>query len=166
MVSLYTPGYDFTQHQYPERERSLLESFFTNFGQVGIIVKDIEKAEKGFAKIGIGPFSPPIAEPTVRWEAWGKPAEVKLKMRFTTIGPLEIELIEPNSDCMQKEYLEKKGEGIQHFSFFVKDIDEVVVDMAGKGYRVVQQGWRAHDGGYAFFDTEKDCGFMLEVIQR
>ena len=142
------------------------KSLFTNFGQVGIIVKDIEKAEKGFAKIGIGPFGPLNAEPTVRWEAWGKPTEVKLKMRFSKVGPLEIELIEPISDCMQKEYLETKGEGIQHFSFFVKDIDEVVEDMAEKGYRVVQRGWRAHGGGYAFFDTEEDCGFMLEVIQR
>ena len=35
------------------------------------------------------------AEPTVRWEANGEPAEVRLKMQFTKIGPLEIELIEP-----------------------------------------------------------------------
>ncbi len=141
-------------------------SLFSNFGQVGIIVKDIEKAEKGFAKIGIGPFGPLNAEPTVRWEARGEPTEVKLKMRFANVGSLEIELIEPISDCMQKEYLETKGEGIQHFSFFVKDIDEVVAEMAKKGYRVVQRGWRAKGGGYAFFDTEEDCGFMLEVIQR
>ena len=87
-------------------------------------------------------------------------------MRFAKVGPLEIELIEPISDCMQKEYLEKKGDGIQHFSFFVKDIDEVVAEMAAKGYQVVQRGWRASGGGYAFFDTEADCGFMLEVIQR
>jgi hypothetical protein len=141
-------------------------SLLTNFGQVGIIVKDIKKAEQGFAKIGIGPFGPLNAEPTVRWEALDMPAEVKLKMQFTKVGPLEIELIEPISECMQKEYLEKKGEGIQHFSFFVKDIDEVVDEMAAKGYQVVQRGWRASGGGYAFFDTEADSGFMLEVIQR
>jgi hypothetical protein len=142
------------------------ESLFTNFGQIGIIVKDIEKAKKGFAKIGIGPFGPLSAEPTVRWEAWGQPTQVKLKMSFTNVGKLEIELIEPISDCMQKEFLDKNGEGIQHFSFFVKDIDDVVENMAKKGYRVVQRGWRPSGGGYAFFDTEADCGFMLEVIQR
>jgi methylmalonyl-CoA/ethylmalonyl-CoA epimerase len=87
-------------------------------------------------------------------------------MQFAKIGPLEIELIEPISDCMQKEYLEKHGDGIQHFSFFVKDIEEVVTEMTKKGYQVVQRGWREHGGGYAFFDTEEDCGFMLEVIQR
>ncbi len=139
---------------------------FTNFGQIGIIVKDIEKARRGFAKLGIEPFKPLDAEPTVRWEAWGKPAEVKLKMLFARVGPLEIELIEPVSDCMQKEFLAKNGEGIQHFSFFVNDIDAVVTAMAEKGYSVVQRGWRPHGGGYAFFDTEADCGFMLEVIQR
>ncbi len=87
-------------------------------------------------------------------------------MLFTRIGDLEIELIEPVSDCMQKEYLDKHGDGIQHFSFFVPDIEAVVAEMSGKGYHVVQRGWREHGGGYAFFDTEADCGFMLEVIQR
>ncbi len=142
------------------------KSLFTNFGQVGIIVKDIEKAAANLAKIGIGPFGPLDAEPTVRWEAWGKPTEVKLKMSFANIGPLEIELIEPISDSMQKNYLDNQGEGIQHFSFFVDDIDTVVAEMAEKGYKVVQRGWRPTKGGYAFFDTEADCGFMLEVIQR
>ncbi|MBN2239608.1 MAG: VOC family protein [Dehalococcoidales bacterium] len=141
-------------------------SYFTNFGQVGIIVKDIEKARKNLEDIGIGPFGGLDAEPTVRWEAWNEPTEVKLKMLFAKIGPLEVELIEPISDCMQKEYLDTHGEGIQHYSFFVDDIDEVVEYMAEKGYKVVQRGWRATKGGYAFFDTEEKCGFMLEVIQR
>jgi methylmalonyl-CoA/ethylmalonyl-CoA epimerase len=142
------------------------KSPFTNFGQIGIIVRDIEKAEKNLQDIGIGPFGPLDAEPTVRWEEDGKPTEVRLKMRFAKIGPLEIELIEPVSDCMQKEYLDTRGEGIQHFSFFVDDIDAVVEQMAKKGYRVVQRGWRSTSGGYAFFDTVETCGFMLEIIQR
>lgn len=44
------------------------ESTFTNFGQVGIIVKDMEKVIAGLAKAGIGPFGPLQAAPTVRWE--------------------------------------------------------------------------------------------------
>ncbi|MBN2076048.1 MAG: VOC family protein [Dehalococcoidales bacterium] len=142
------------------------KSLFTNFGQIGIIVKDIEKAKKNLEEIGIGPFGGLDAEPTVKWEAWGEPADVRLKMLFTKIGPLELELIEPISDCMQKDYLDKHGEGIQHYSFFVDDIDEVVEYMSEKGYTVVQRGWRATKGGYAFFDTEEKCGFMLEVIER
>jgi methylmalonyl-CoA/ethylmalonyl-CoA epimerase len=142
------------------------KSMFTNFGQVGIIVRDIEKARRNLEDIGIGPFGGLDAPPTVRWEEGGEPADVRLKMQFAKIGPLEIELIEPVSDCMQKEYLETHGEGIQHYSFFVDDIDEVVRYMAGKGYRVVQRGWRAAGGGYAFFDTVDKCGFMLEIIQR
>ena len=142
------------------------KSLFTNFGQVGIIVKDIEKAARNLEKLGIGPFGGLPGEPTVKWEAWGEPTEVKLKMQFTNVGPLEIELIEPISECMQKDFLDNNGEGIQHFSFFVDDIDEVVEEMAKKGYKVVQRGWRPTKGGYAFFDTEADCGFMLEVIQR
>ena len=139
---------------------------FTNFGQIGIIVKDIDKAKRNLEEIGIGPFGGLDAEPTVKWEAWGEPAEVRLKMLFTKIGPLEIELIEPISDCMQKDFLDNHGEGIQHYSFFVDDIDKIVEYMSEKGYKVVQRGWRASKGGYAFFDTEEKCGFMLEVIER
>jgi hypothetical protein len=142
------------------------KSPFTNFGQVGIIVKDIEKAKKNLEEIGIGPFAGLNAEPTVRWEENGKPITVKLKMLFTKVGPLEVELIEPISKCMQKDYLDTVGEGIQHYSFFVDNIDEVVKYMAKKGYKVVQRGWRPTKGGYAFFDTNEKCGFMLEIIER
>ncbi len=137
-----------------------------NKWQVGIVVKDIQKAIDGLSQIGIGPFAPLNAEPTVRWEEWGKPIEVKLKMRFADVGPLEIELIEPISQCMQKDFLDKKGEGINHISYFVKDIDQEVKKMTDLGYKVVQRGWRPTSGGYAFFDTQESCGFMLEVIQR
>lgn len=142
------------------------QSTFTNFGQVGIVVKDIEKTIEGLSNVGIGPFGPLNREPTVRWETWGKPAEVRLKMSFANIGPLEIELIEPISECIQKEFLDNKGEGIHHIAFFVDDIDKEVKKMVDKGYKVVQRGWRSTSGGYAFFDTEESCGFMLEIIQR
>jgi hypothetical protein len=142
------------------------KSPFTNFGQVGIIVKDIEKAKKNLEDIGIGPFGGLPGEPTVRWEENGKPITVKLKMQFAKVGPLEVELIEPISKCMQKDYLDTVGEGIQHYSFFVDNIEEVVKYMAKKGYKVVQRGWRPTKGGYAFFDTVEKCGFMLEIIER
>ncbi len=143
------------------------ESTFTNFGQVGIIVKDMEKTIAGLKKAGIGPFGPLQAAPTIRWEERGKPTEVKIKMKFATVGPLEIELIEPTDKaCLQKEWLDRNGEGIHHIAFFVNSIDEEVAKMAKKGFKVVQRGWRSTGGGYAFFDTVKECGFWLEIIQR
>ena len=141
-------------------------SNFTGSWQIGIIVKDVQKAISGLAQIGIGPFAPLKAPPTVRWEENGKPIEVKLKMQFSSNGSLEIELIEPISQCMQKEFLDTKGEGIQHLSYFVKDIDREVRRLSGLGYKLVQRGWRANSGGYAFFDTRDSIGFMLEIIQR
>ncbi|MFC2012196.1 VOC family protein [Chloroflexota bacterium] len=142
------------------------QSPFRNFGQVGIVVKDIEKTIKNLSEIGIGQFGPLKAEPTVKWEEKGKPTEIRLKMRFVNIGPLEIELIEPVSECMQKKYLDTHGEGIHHIAFFVKDINEEVKRMVARGYKVVQRGWRPTSGGYAFFNTQESCGFMLEIIQR
>ena len=138
----------------------------TGSWQIGIIVKDIRKAIDGLAQIGIGPFATLNAPPTVRWEERGKPIEVKLKMQFASAGPLEIELIEPISQCLQKEFLETKGEGIQHLSYFVKDIDQEVQRLSDLGYKLVQRGWRPTSGGYAFFDTRESIGFMLEIIQR
>ena len=144
----------------------MTESTFSKFGQVGIIVKDIEKTIEGLSKLGIGPFGSIDRAPTVRWEALGKPTEVKLKMRFANIGPLEIELIEPISECMQKEFLDSKGEGIHHIAFWVDDLDKEVKKMTKKSYKVVQQGWREKSGGYAYLDTQKSCGVMIELIQK
>src|SRR3974377_2080587 len=88
---------------------------------VGNIVKDIQKTVDNLSKIGIGPFANLNAEPTVKWEENGKPIDVKLKMKFAKFGSLEIELIEPISQCMQKEFLDKKGEGVNHVAYFVDD---------------------------------------------
>ena len=139
---------------------------FSNFKQVGIVVKDVDKAAEGLSNLCIGPFVPLDAEPTVRWEEQGKPTEIKIKSRFAYIGQIEIELIEPLSPSMQKEFLESKGGGIHHVGFMVEDIDKEVEAMKDKGYRVVQRGWRPTAGGYAYFDTEESCGIMLEIIQR
>ncbi len=127
------------------------QSPFRNFGQVGIVVRDIEKAVKNLSEIGIGQFGPLNAEPTVKWEEWGQPTDVRLKMSFANIGTLEIELIQPISECIQKEYLDNSGEGIHHIAFFVEDIDKEIEKMVTKGYQVVQRGWRPTSGGYAFF---------------
>ncbi len=66
-------------------------STFKNFGQIGIVVKDMDKAIEGLQSLGIGPFGPLVgAAPCVRFEERGKPADIKLKMRFTKIGPVEL----------------------------------------------------------------------------
>jgi catechol 2,3-dioxygenase-like lactoylglutathione lyase family enzyme len=139
---------------------------FADFRQVGLIVADIDRAIEGLNNLGIGPFRPLDAEPTVRWEEGGKAAEIRSKTRFAYSGSFEIELIEPISPSMQKEFLETQGGGIHHIGFFVEDIDKEVEIMAEKGYKVIQRGWRPTSGGYAYFDTEQSCGVILEIIQR
>ena len=59
------------------------------------------------------------------------------------------------------------GEGLHHLGYYVDDIEAAVAAMAERGYAVLQAGRGFGvdgDGAYAYFDTERDFGCVLEAI--
>ena len=80
---------------------------------IGIAVKDLEQAIRLYKEaFGI--------EPSLVYES----EYTKAKIAFFPIGQTRIELIQPiNPESVMGKFLEKKGEGIHHVSFKVKDVD-------------------------------------------
>ena len=135
--------------------------------QIGFVVKDAKKVAENFAKLGIGPF---IREeyPGVNATVHGKPAEYRLLAYTANIGPLEIEICQTlQGKPIHQEFLKKRGEGVHHIGIYVKNFDKELARWRKHGMRVLQQSRLPPpyppEGGYAFIDTEKLTGVILEL---
>ena len=102
--------------------------------QVGVVVRDMDQAIKRLESLGIGPFEP-MALPPDR-EEWyrGRPAKVNVKIKMTQVGDVQLELIEPlEGGSPHREFLESKGEGVQHIMFSVEDFDKETARLTKEG---------------------------------
>jgi 4-hydroxyphenylpyruvate dioxygenase-like putative hemolysin len=137
--------------------------------QVGIVVKDLQKAMERYWDIfGIGPwriytFQPPLlSKTTVR----GKPVPYTMKLALTQIGNIQWELIQPlTGPSIYKEFLEQKGEGLHHVACDVEDYDQTVAALKKHGIGILMGGSTKVDT-YAYMDTEKDLGTIIEIYKR
>jgi len=89
----------------------------------------------------------------------------KLKIGLTNLGEVQLELIQVvEGETIHADFLRRKGGGLHHIGFFVKDLDEKLRIAREKGINVVERGEIA-GVRYAYLDTEKDVGITLEFIQ-
>lgn len=142
------------------------KSPFSNLEHVGVVVRDIGKAVKYLSSLGIGPFDP-FTDPAVADKLFrGKPSDWKVKISLAKMGPVTLELIQPvEGKSANQEFLEKKGEGIQHIAFAVDDLDREVTELSKQGIEVIMSG-RMPDGKFAYLETDVIGGIIIELIQR
>lgn len=142
------------------------------FHHVSVVVRDMAKAMKFYEALGIGPF-PPLLGPQgkvslVNKTLHGTPAAWELDLRHAEggVGDLTFELIQPlEGDTPVKDFLEKKGEGIQHIGFFVDDMEQETAKMAEKGFKITQSG-ETPTVKWAYFGTDAVGGFSIELMQK
>ena len=140
----------------------------SNVRHIGLIVRDIDKAIAHFQSLGIGPFEP-LKVIITRREVQGKPVtidSVKVKVRTAQMGDMQLELIEPDEGKSPwREFLETRGDGIEHLGFFVDDIDRETARMEEKGFKILRRGGFQNGGGNSFIDTSQAVGINMELIQ-
>jgi len=94
---------------------------------IGKVVKDLEEARKYYKEtFGLEPVGEPVLDPI---------QQVKVLLINTGYGAeLTIELICPTGkDSPVFQFLQKKGEGLHHLSFEVKDIQQAIEELREKG---------------------------------
>ena len=70
---------------------------------------------------------------------------------------------------MHRDYIAAGKQGLEHIGFFVQDLDEALQPYLRQGIQIIQlvNGLGAsQDGRYAYLDTEKIFGTVLELIQK
>jgi len=125
---------------------------------IGIAVKDIEQAIRLYKEsFGI--------EPSLVYES----EYTKAKIAFFPVGDVKIELIQPtNPESVMAKFLEKKGEGIHHVSFKVKDVDQSLAEMEKKGIQLIDKKSRKvrDNERVGFLHPKSTNGVLFELIQE
>lgn len=134
--------------------------------QIGIVVRDMDKAIEYYEKmLGLGPFIKPEIKYNEKFY-YGKSIDSIWIMGFCSLGPVELELIQPiTSPTIYHDFLKEKGEGIHHLGFDVTEIDEKIALCKRIGIRVIQSG-RGSTSRFAYLDTVAVGGVIFELIQR
>jgi len=139
--------------------------------QIGIVVPDLESALERYESLwGGGPwrcFTYGAGHiPEVRYR--GAAGTYTMRIALNRLVP-QIELIEPlEGPSIYHEFLERGGSGLHHLGFWVDSLEEARRHAEVAGYACLQEGWGYGldgDGGYAYFDTERDFGLILEAIE-
>jgi len=137
--------------------------------QVAIVVRDIEASSKLWAEL-LGMPVPEISTTRPGHEVKeiyrGKPSEGQVKLTFFNLGQVVIELLQPISEGTSwKEFLDEKGEGVQHLGFQVEDPDKTSAELAKAGYPVFHQGrYDSDDGTYIYHETLDALGVVVELL--
>ena len=125
---------------------------------IGIAVKNLDEAIKLYKDIfGV--------EPSLVYES----SYTKARIAFIPIGESKIELIQPsNPESVMGKFLEKKGEGIHHISYKVKDVDKSLSELEMRGIQLIDRKARKvrENERVAFLNPKNTNGVLIELIQE
>lgn len=125
---------------------------------IGIAVKSIEESKKYYEEVlGLECYS--IEEV----------ADQKVKTAFFQVGDTKIELLESTSpDGPIGKFIAKKGEGMHHMAFAVKDANEALQDVGAKGVQLIDKVSRNGAEGLkiGFLHPKSTHGVLTELCSK
>lgn len=124
---------------------------------IGIAVKDIEAANKVYKSL-LGDAH--YKTETVEGEG--------VRTSFFVCGESKIELLEATrEDSPIAKFIEKRGEGIHHIAFAVKDINTEVERLKNEGFVVLNEEPKigADDKLVVFLHPKSSNGVLVELCQ-
>ena len=130
---------------------------------IGWITKNLEEARRGFEILGIGPFR--VLQPKYEEKSYlGQKGDFEMKFALASLGPIEIEIIEPLAGkSVYNEFLERTGGGFHHLAYKVPDLDEALRMLEKSGLKAVMSGARK---GLRFAYLQGESGPIFELVER
>ncbi|MFD1551377.1 methylmalonyl-CoA epimerase [Putridiphycobacter roseus] len=125
---------------------------------IGIAVKNIEDSNQLFADL--------FDAPHYKMESV---ASEGVMTSFFQVGESKIELLQAtNPDSPIAKFIEKKGEGIHHIAFEVKDIDAEIVRLTNKGFKMIHEMPKlgADNKRIAFLHPKSTNSVLVELCQE
>ena len=130
----------------------------THIEHIGIAVKNLDEAIKYYENV-LG----------LKCYAIEEVADQKVKTAFFKVGQTKIELLESTSeDGPIGKFIEKKGEGIHHLAFHVKDLPNALKEADEKGVRLIDSEPRKGAEGLnmAFLHPKSTYGVLTEFCEE
>jgi methylmalonyl-CoA/ethylmalonyl-CoA epimerase len=134
--------------------------------QIGVVVKDVRQVAERLAFLGIGPFQEMKLPPDRQESFRGKPALADARIMGTTVGGIQLELIQPIAlESPHREFLEARGEGIQHVMIAVDDVESEIERLTEKGCTVLLDIHMPGGRHGAYIDLHAG-GIIIEMFQK
>ena len=96
-------------------------------------------------------------------------ADQRVKTAFFMVGQTKIELLESTDpEGPIGKFLEKKGEGIHHIAFAVKDIDNALAETEANGIQLIDKQSRKGAEGMSigFLHPKSTFGVLTELCEN
>ena len=98
----------------------------------------------------------------------GKELDWRMHMGWSKLGSTQLEILQPTREySLYSEFLEKHGEGFNHFAFYVDDMDQTLAALKERGVEIAMDGAWGHDkvdGRFAYSDTDAHGGLTFELL--
>ncbi|NQU52577.1 MAG: methylmalonyl-CoA epimerase [Bacteroidetes bacterium] len=130
----------------------------THIEHIGIAVNSLEEAI-------------PYYEETLGMKCYAveEVTDQKVKTAFFMVGQTKIELLESTSpEGPIGKFLEKKGQGVHHLAFAVKDVNESLSELDEKGVRLIDKTARKGAEGLSigFLHPKSTMGVLTEICGK
>ena len=137
------------------------------FDQIGIVVKDIEKATPYFGSLLNFQSKLTIVEQNSTVIYKGKEVIFKMKKIMQNFAEKQfeiVEVVESSGDHLYSDFINEGNEGLHHLGVYTKKAKELLTEFKTKyNVEVVQTG-KAGKVNFFYLDTRKLIGFYLELI--
>ena len=123
---------------------------------IGIAVRDLELAKAFYA----GSLGLKVEHEEILGD---------MKIAFIPVGEVNLELIECISDDgVIAKFIAKKGEGIHHIAYAVKDVSTTLEALKAQGVKLVDEKPRqgAHGTEVAFVHPKSAFGVLTELVGK
>jgi methylmalonyl-CoA/ethylmalonyl-CoA epimerase len=124
---------------------------------IGIAVKSIDEVSKFYKDILDLEISEKIDVP-----------QRKIRIAFVQVSEIKLELLESMEEgSVIDKFIQKKGEGIHHICFEVKDFDKVVSELKNRNVELVDEPWIGVEGKKIVFLQPKSAfGVLIELKEK
>ena len=125
---------------------------------IGIAVKNLDESIEKYEKL----FN-------IKCYAIEEVKDQKVKTAFFKIGQTKIELLEgTDPDSAISKFIEKRGEGVQHIAFAVKNIENVLEELKNKNVQLIDEKPRKGAEGLsiAFLHPKSTGGVLIELCEN
>jgi 4-hydroxyphenylpyruvate dioxygenase-like putative hemolysin len=140
--------------------------------QIGVVVADMDKAISYYSTtFGLGPFTAYEFIPEKHW-FMEEPSYHKSLLGKAMWGNIELELIKPlEGRSLFKDFLETRGEGVQHLGFNTPNYDEMFEQFKKAGFKPLMRAESYVDTYKGFlkacsFDTRATGGIVFEIMWK
>lgn len=138
-------------------------------GQIGIVVRDIEKAKKLYTDLfDVDSWGETVIPEFIDRTFHGKPGNFRYKVALTSGVEPQWELIQPmEGETVFDEDLGENGEGLHHIGFHIDNLEARIDAAKQLGIEVTQSGHRPEvRSKWAYLGTKFLAGVTIELIHK